>query len=184
MQTSANVGIILIDSLMLKEFLSPSPKKSLQDIEKLLPELAKLKNEELLSDLNNATRTLTSTPKTVEEFVEYLAFLQSTIDGQDEMTARFNGVTEMYQMMDDYQVKKKKKSVVCGGVLRRSQKVFAVVQVSVPEEEYALYQTLKPAFDKLKEVIATSESTREESQLKFFSLFFFFFLVLTPVLFF
>jgi hypothetical protein len=62
---SLEVGIIVVDSARLKSVLSPSPKVCLDGIEKLLPELAKIKNEELLSDLNTAMRTLTSTPKTV-----------------------------------------------------------------------------------------------------------------------
>ena len=37
-------------------------------IEKLIPELARAKNEELLSDLNNATRKLTSVPTSVTSF--------------------------------------------------------------------------------------------------------------------
>ena len=142
MVTSLEVGIIVVDSSKLKEVLSPSPKRCLEDIEKLIPELAKIKNEELLSDLNGATRTLTSTPKTVEEFVEYLEFLQKTIDAQDEILNRFNNVADMYGMMEEY-------------------------QVAIPEEEYALYQTLKPVFDRLKEVITGSESNKEEKMSKF-----------------
>lgn len=98
------VGIIVIDSAKLKEVLSPSPHICLREIEKLVPELAKIKNEELLSDLNYATRTLTSTPKTVEEFVQYLEFLQTMVDSQDEINTRFNNVADMYTMMEEYKV--------------------------------------------------------------------------------
>jgi hypothetical protein len=104
MPTSFEVGILLVDSLHLKNVLSPSPKRCLAEIEKLIPELAKAKNEELLSELNGATRNLTSTPKSVEEFVEYLEFLQKTIDAQDDVSQRFFNVADMYQMMEEYKV--------------------------------------------------------------------------------
>jgi hypothetical protein len=70
----------------------------------LIPELARMKNEELLSDLNTAMRTLTSNPQTVEEFVDYLEFLGHITDAQEEISSRFNAVTDMYAMMDEYQV--------------------------------------------------------------------------------
>lgn len=104
MPTSGEVDIIYVDSIGLKEKLSPSPVHCLQEIENLLPELAKIKNEELLSTLNEATRALTSTPKSVEEFVDYLQFLQSTIDSQEETTSRYNKVTDMYRMAEDFNV--------------------------------------------------------------------------------
>lgn len=70
--------------------------------------------------------------------MDYLEFHQKTTDGLDELSSQFDQVTDMYTMMDQY-------------------------TVEVPEEEYALYQTLKPSLDKLKEVITTSESTRDDS---------------------
>lgn len=142
MNTFVEVGILLVDSAHLKDVLSPSPKGCLTDIEKLIPELAKAKNEELLSELNGATRNLTSTPKTVEEFVEYLEFLQKTIDAQEDAGQRYLNVADMYQMMEEY-------------------------KVAIPDEEFALYQTLKPALEKLKEVIAASDSSKEEKITKF-----------------
>lgn len=59
------VGKLLVNSKILKEEISPSPTQCLQEIEKLLPELAKIKNEELLTELNAATNALSSSQKTV-----------------------------------------------------------------------------------------------------------------------
>jgi hypothetical protein len=71
-----------------------------------------------------------------------LEFLQHIIDAQDEISTRFNTVADMYIMMEEY-------------------------QVVIPEEEYALYQTLKPVFERLREVISTSETNKEEKMSKF-----------------
>ncbi|PRP88057.1 dynein heavy chain 6, axonemal-like [Planoprotostelium fungivorum] len=138
----SQVGMTVVDSVHLKELLSPSPKRCLEEIQRLIPELARMKNEELLSDLNTAMRTLTSNPQTVEEFVDYLEFLGHITDAQEEISSRFNAVTDMYAMMDEY-------------------------QVTIPDEEFALYQTLKPVYEKLKEVVASSESNKDDKMNKF-----------------
>ncbi len=39
--------------------------------------------------------------------------------------------------------------------------------MAIPEEEFALYQTLKPVMEKLKELIAASDSSKDEKIAKF-----------------
>lgn len=44
------------------------------------------------------------TQKQVEEFVENLNFLRDIQNKQDEILAKFTAVTDMYKMMEDYDV--------------------------------------------------------------------------------
>lgn len=93
-----------MDSQRLKDSLAPSPDKCLAEISHFIPRLAYTKNEELLAQLSSAIQTLSSSPKTVEEFVGYLNFLRDIQMRQDEIQAKFTAVTDMYKMMEAYNV--------------------------------------------------------------------------------
>lgn len=143
MPTSNTVGVFLVDSAKLKETLVPSPLNCLKDIQDLLPVLAKAKNEALLSDLSIANQMLGSTPASVEEFVEYLQYLQSVIDRVPELDERYQNVCDIYALLDEHKIK-------------------------VPPDEYAMFNMgTVPKFSMLKTTLQFSEDGREENINKF-----------------
>jgi hypothetical protein len=74
----------------------------------------------------------------VEEFVENLNFLRDIQMREDEIKLKFNAVTDMYKMMEAYNVR-------------------------VPDEEFALYQTLAPTHAQLGESISSAIANKEAS---------------------
>jgi dynein heavy chain len=75
--TASKINNLLIDTAKLKELLLPSPQRCFNEIAKVLPGLARDKNEALLTDLNHSLRIFTSPVQNVEAFVEYLDHLHS-----------------------------------------------------------------------------------------------------------
>ncbi len=74
--TRCNINNLLIDSFNLKSILVPSPERCFTEIARLLPGLARFKNELLLTEIQNWVRILNTPPTTVEAFVEYLGWLE------------------------------------------------------------------------------------------------------------
>ena len=68
---------ILIQTERLKQVFLPSPKKCFDDVSKILPGLARDKNEILLSEVQVWVRILQTPPQSVDAFVEYLHWLET-----------------------------------------------------------------------------------------------------------
>jgi dynein heavy chain len=74
------INNILIDSTKLKSVLLPSPERCFNDVAKLLPGLARDKNELLLTEIQAWVRILKTHPTNVEGFVDYLEWLENSIE--------------------------------------------------------------------------------------------------------
>ena len=131
------VGIIQIKADTLKETFLPSPQGCLEKIEEYLPILANAKNENLLSVINSAAKQVSNKPESVEEFVESLSFLEHLNSQIPVITDKFNKITRLYSLIEEY-------------------------KISVPAEEFALYQTLVPSFSHLKAGLAYCEARKED----------------------
>jgi dynein heavy chain, axonemal len=70
------INNILIDTSYLKSVLEPSPDRCFNNVAKLLPGIARDKNELLLTEVQTWVRVLNTEPATVEGFVEYLGWLE------------------------------------------------------------------------------------------------------------
>lgn len=73
------INNLLIDSTHLKSILAPSPERRFDEVAKLLPGLARDKNELLLTEIQTWFRTLKTQPINVEGFVEYLDWIERSI---------------------------------------------------------------------------------------------------------
>lgn len=69
------INNIMIDTSFLKSVLEPSPDRCFNNVAKLLPGIARDKNELLLTEVQKWVRVLNTPPSTVEGFVEYLGWL-------------------------------------------------------------------------------------------------------------
>lgn len=70
------IGNLLVLTDKLKNVLLPSPRRCFDEVSKMLPGIARDKNELLLGEVQTWVRILQSPPQTVEGFVEYLGWLE------------------------------------------------------------------------------------------------------------
>lgn len=73
------INNLLIDCVNLKSILVPSPERCFNEVARLLPGLARNKNELLLTEMQSWIRILNAHPTTVEAFVEYLGWLEKSM---------------------------------------------------------------------------------------------------------
>jgi dynein heavy chain len=104
MKTAKYKGIFYVDSKKLKVIFQPSPQNCLQQLHKLLPELAREKNDSLFQDLNAAVIELQSHPSSLEAFVQYLHFVQKISSEMESLEERYRNVTEIYQLLEEEKV--------------------------------------------------------------------------------
>lgn len=74
------VNNLLIDAEKLKSVLLPSPERCFSDVARILPKVAREKNELLLNEVQTWVGLLSSQPASVEAFVEYLGWLDKGMD--------------------------------------------------------------------------------------------------------
>ena len=104
MDDSQNIGIFKIETVKLKDTFLPSPLNCLKSIHDLLPVLAKERTDSLFTDLNDAVKKLSSTPTTVEHFVQFLGYMETISKNMDDIEARYGNVTDLYKLLDDEHV--------------------------------------------------------------------------------
>jgi dynein heavy chain len=78
--TTSIINNILVDADKLKALLLPSPERCFNDVARVLPKVAREKNELLLNEMQTWVRLLGSQPANVEAFVDYLGWLDKGID--------------------------------------------------------------------------------------------------------
>lgn len=114
-----------VNSSVLRSTLLPAPRRCLDDIKALLPQLAAEKCAELLTTLRAANEKISgfdhfqfsllhvaipsihevsfdnpfSIPSTVEEFVEFMAFLTKISNEQQALDDQFSAITDLYNLM-------------------------------------------------------------------------------------
>ncbi|RKP20476.1 dynein heavy chain 6, axonemal, partial [Rozella allomycis CSF55] len=141
-QTSCQVGNMLIDSVNLQKLLLPSPIRCFNYLEVLLPKLAHSKNEKLLVELNESIRILKSNPMSVESFVDNLHHLDYVKSIMASLEDRIEETVKFYSLVEEY-------------------------NVNISPTELALYQTLVPTSRQLKDCIEIFEDAKEENIQKF-----------------
>jgi dynein heavy chain len=105
MQPSMALGLIRIDTTVFKDTILPSPRRCKSDIESLLPQVAREKCAELLTELKDANNRISAIPATVEEFVEIMAFLSQVQDRRSHTQDRFLFIEQMYGLMAEHTIK-------------------------------------------------------------------------------
>uniref|UniRef100_A0A8D0GTF0 Dynein axonemal heavy chain 6 n=1 Tax=Sphenodon punctatus TaxID=8508 RepID=A0A8D0GTF0_SPHPU len=137
-----NLGLLLIDAKQLKEKLTPSPKRCLEVINDMLPVIAKKKGAAIIVEAQDAKFKLEILPSTTTEYVNSLTFLDEIQDRIESLEEESKIVTQMYQLIELY-------------------------QVPAPPEDFALFATLKPSVIAVHNAIDKSVGDREASITKF-----------------
>jgi hypothetical protein len=76
---SADVGIVLVDSKLLRQALLPSPSRCLSAIQAVLPVLMKRMSDTLLDDVVKRLAVLASHPTDVEPFVNKVSMMEVSV---------------------------------------------------------------------------------------------------------
>ncbi|CAM5115591.1 unnamed protein product [Eretmochelys imbricata] len=137
-----NVGLLLIDARKLKEKLIPSPKRCLEVINDMLPVIGKKKVTAIIAEAQDAKFKLEFLPSTTTEYVNSLIFLDEIQERIESLEEEGNVVTQMYQLIEQY-------------------------QVPTPPEDFALFATLKPSIVAVRNAIDKSVGERDSSITKF-----------------
>ena len=139
METKLQVeGILLVDTQDLKELFLPSPSSCIQAISQALPDLAKQKTQKLSDEVGMDGSKLSSTTRTVDEYVEYLACVRGVSAKMDKIEEDYVEIEDMYDMMEEN-------------------------LVHVPDEDKASFRGLRPALLHLRADVDHALSHRHES---------------------
>jgi dynein heavy chain, axonemal len=136
------INNLLIDSTVLKNILVPSPEKCFEQVAKVLPGLAREKNELLLTQIQTWVRILGTAPITVEGFVDYLGWLEKINLSMEIVEILDSEVTQLYSLIDMY-------------------------KIYIFPTDLAMYQTLSPTLRNLRESLDMAQDSKEDSISKF-----------------
>ncbi|XP_008252409.2 dynein axonemal heavy chain 6 [Oryctolagus cuniculus] len=138
LRPTRNVGLLLIDTKLLKEKLIPSPLRCLEVLNSMLPRLSKKKVDAIISEAQDAEYKLEFVPTTTIEYVNSLVFLDEIQERIESLEDEGNVVVQMYKLIEQY-------------------------QVPTPPEDFAVFATMKPSIVAVRNAIDKSVGDRETS---------------------
>ncbi|KAK2499642.1 hypothetical protein MC885_013750 [Smutsia gigantea] len=138
------MGLLLIDTKLLKEKLIPSPLRCLEVLNFMLPHQSKKKMDAIISEAQDAEYKLGFVPTTTIEYVNSLVFLDEIQERIESLEDEGNVVIQMYKLIELY-------------------------QVPTPPEDFAVFATMKPSIIAVRNAIDKSVGDRE-THIKQFSL--------------
>ncbi|KAJ3216110.1 Dynein heavy chain 6, axonemal [Dinochytrium kinnereticum] len=139
---SSCINNFSVDTMKLKGILVPSPERCFNDVAKLLPGIARDKNEILLNEVQTWVRILNTQSQSIESFVEYLEWLEKIKDSMASVELFYEEVTRLYTVIDNY-------------------------KIHIMPTDLALFQTLGPTLRQLKESVDMASDTKDESISRF-----------------
>ncbi|XP_036080214.1 dynein heavy chain 6, axonemal isoform X7 [Rousettus aegyptiacus] len=138
LRPTRNVGLLLIDTKLLKEKLIPSPLRCLEVLNYMLPRQSKKKVDAIISEAQDAEYKLEFVPTTTIEYVNSLVFLDEIQERIENLEDEGNVVIQMYKLIEQY-------------------------QVPTPPEDFAVFATMKPSIVAVRNAIDKSVGDRETS---------------------
>ncbi|XP_070092321.1 dynein axonemal heavy chain 6 isoform X4 [Equus caballus] len=136
LRPTRNVGLLLIDTKLLKEKLIPSPLRCLEVLNFMLPRQSKKKVDTIISEAQDAEYKLEFIPTTTIEYVNSLVFLDEIQERIESLEEEANVVVQMYKLIEQY-------------------------QVPTPPEDFAVFATMKPSIVAVRNAIDKSVGDRE-----------------------
>ncbi|RNF23496.1 Dynein heavy chain family protein [Trypanosoma conorhini] len=101
---SKDVALFTVHTESLRDFFSPSPLDCIETLHQLLPVIAHQQNELLLADLQGCNAYLSAHPKTVEHYVEYLAYYKALEARFDTIAASYDFIRELFNLLQEEKV--------------------------------------------------------------------------------
>ncbi|XP_004437259.1 PREDICTED: dynein heavy chain 6, axonemal [Ceratotherium simum simum] len=136
LRPTRNVGLLLIDTKLLKEKLIPSPLRCLEVLNYMLPCQSKKKVDAIISEAQDAEYKLEFIPTTTIEYVNSLVFLDEIQERIESLEDEGNVVIQMYKLIEQY-------------------------QAPTPPEDFAVFATMKPSIVAVRNAIDKSVGDRE-----------------------
>ncbi|KAL0228525.1 hypothetical protein RCL1_004668 [Eukaryota sp. TZLM3-RCL] len=134
---SVVVSGIIVKLEALKAAFLPSPSKCISEIEDILPELAKQKNEILVSNFQSCSALLRAKPSTVGEFVDFLDHLSEAHSKLEIYRENFDEVKAFYHLIQEH-------------------------AITVSEIDLAVFRNLSVEFDEVVSSIEVADSQKDE----------------------
>jgi dynein heavy chain len=131
------LGLIKLNSEKMRATLLPAPAACLDEIQRLLPQLGVEKVQTLASEINDANLQITKDLQTVDDFCDYLEFLEAIQKRQDELQSMYQAMEEHYELM-------------------------ANESVPVPPDQLALYTSCTIEFSNMRSNIDSAEAKKAE----------------------
>ncbi|KAL0216161.1 hypothetical protein P9112_008345 [Eukaryota sp. TZLM1-RC] len=97
-------GVIINLEPFINSFI-PSPSRCMEQIQEVLPNLARDKNQALINDLQETSRILRDNCGSVEEFIGFLDHIRITTENLEAFKSRFEEVRKFYHLIQDYSMK-------------------------------------------------------------------------------
>uniref|UniRef100_A0A2K6TNM5 Dynein axonemal heavy chain 6 n=1 Tax=Saimiri boliviensis boliviensis TaxID=39432 RepID=A0A2K6TNM5_SAIBB len=138
LRPTRNVGLLLIDTKLLREKLIPSPLRCLEVLNFMLPLQSKKKVDAIISEAQDAEYKLEFVPTTTTEYVHSLVFLDEIQERIESLEDEGNIVIQMYKLIEQY-------------------------QVPTPPEDFAVFATMKPSIVAVRNAIDKAVGDRESS---------------------
>lgn len=98
---SADIGILRVDSLSLKNIFLPAPDKCLEATKQLLPQLMIANATDLLNEVTEMNRVVSTVPTSVKEFVHVMQYANRVNEGMQSLLLRFERVEHMQEIQHD-----------------------------------------------------------------------------------
>uniref|UniRef100_A0A673W197 Dynein axonemal heavy chain 6 n=1 Tax=Salmo trutta TaxID=8032 RepID=A0A673W197_SALTR len=137
-----HLGLLLVDTTLLKGKLIPSPLRCLEAINDMLPLLAKRKIDAIIAEAQDAQFKLEFIPSATTEFVNSLTFLEEIQERMEWLDEQTETVCQMYKLIDSY-------------------------SVPSPPEDFAVYATLKPSVTAVRNAIDKAVGEKDANVDKF-----------------
>ncbi|XP_071825285.1 dynein axonemal heavy chain 6-like isoform X2 [Apostichopus japonicus] len=135
-KVNRNIGMLQVDAKDMKNKLIPSPLRCLEVINDMLPKLSKKLMDALIAESQDAQYKLELVPTTTLEFVESLTFLDEIQIRVSDLEKDAGVVKEMYELIEKY-------------------------SVPTPPEDFAVYQTLSPSVNAVRDGIDKAVGERD-----------------------
>ncbi|KAL0246019.1 hypothetical protein GEMRC1_007235 [Eukaryota sp. GEM-RC1] len=126
----------------LKEAFEPPSVRSIQDLEHVLPSLAKEKNEVLISSLQSYSRALRDDCTSVLDFVKFLHVIKETSGLLEEFQTDYEEVRSFYHLIQEH-------------------------GIEVSDMELAVFRNLSAELDEVTGSLDIAEGQKDEGIIKF-----------------
>ncbi|KAJ8245285.1 hypothetical protein GJAV_G00269100 [Gymnothorax javanicus] len=136
------IGLLLVDTAELKAKLLPSPLRCLEVINDMLPELAKKRMDDLITEAQQARYKLVTVPSSTLEFVQSLSFLEEITNRIEALDEEMETVSRMFQLIERY-------------------------HVAAPAEDVAVFATLRPSITAVSDAINQAAGEKDTNVSKF-----------------
>lgn len=137
---SKDVSLATVHTQNLREFFTPSPVECLQGFHRVLPIIAQQHNGKLLVELQEYNNYLSAHPKTIEHYVEYVAYYKKLEGNFDTVSASYDFIRELFSLLQEE-------------------------KIEISEEEEEIYRSgTRPQFDKLRTLMQLIEDGKEAQQ--------------------